>query len=68
MRRTRLRRRIVVGGAAAATAWRTAPTPRGGDTEASALVHATVNVRWPLSVLCTRPAGLLQHRLSEERN
>jgi hypothetical protein len=28
---------------------------------------AAVDVRWPLSPR-TRPAGLLQHRLSEERN
>jgi hypothetical protein len=47
---------------------RTAPSPRGGDTEASALDDTAVDVRWPLSLSRTWPASLLQCRLSEERN
>jgi hypothetical protein len=62
------RRRIGDGVAAMATTPRTALSPRGGDTEVSALDDSTVNVRWPLSPSRTRPAGLLQRRLFEERN
>jgi hypothetical protein len=36
--------------------------------EASALDDVAVDVCWPLSPSRTRPASLLQHRLSEERN
>jgi hypothetical protein len=36
--------------------------------EASALDDVAVDVRWLLSPSRMRPASLLQHRLSEERN
>jgi hypothetical protein len=39
----------------------------GGDTEASALDDVAVDVYFPLPPSRTRSAGLLQHRLSEER-
>jgi hypothetical protein len=51
-----------------ATARSTTLSTRGGDTKASALDDAAVDVRWPLLPLRTRTAGLLQHRLSEGRN
>jgi hypothetical protein len=39
----------------------------GGDTEVSALDDVAVDVYFPLPPSCTRSVGLLQHRLSEER-
>jgi hypothetical protein len=44
MRRAWVRRRIRGGDAAAATTRRTAPGPRGGDTEASTLDDAPFGV------------------------
>jgi hypothetical protein len=41
--------------------------PEGEGTEASSLDNAVVDVRWPFSPSRTRPAGLLQHQLSEKR-